>query len=240
MSTTVVKSDNATRALMNAFSRRGVRSSVGTLRAEALLGNSSQYQFTFNSTQTLVSPTEVRLPQADAFIPTKIGVFIRKAGTSTSPTAAEQMVSVLHTFPNSLTFTGSGEAANLEALYFSSTLAINFNSVQLASLIDLADFRRVGQAQAGVQVSQQSAGIGSNGAYLKNQWEEDYGYVDFNLRMALNGNTTNQMSISMNTPINCAGTNSANYLVIKLKGVHLINGGNFIKDGSLDVFNQMK
>lgn len=235
----MIKSFNKTSSVMAVVSKSGDRATIGTLRVGALLGNSSSYTFNLNKTSQASLITDIKLDQADAFIPTAIGIFIRKAGSSTTPSEAEQTIAIERTYPNSTIFSGSGEAANLESIYQSGIMAIQLNRVTIVQSMDLLSFRTVGTAQQGVQASQQAAAVGSNGAYLRDAWDgRDTGFSNFSPNICFSGLNTNELIVSLPTAINCAGTSSANYLDIWFRGVAILNGASKYKDNTIDVFKK--
>jgi hypothetical protein len=222
-------------SMINSFNKAGIRATEGTLRLEVSLDSSAGYTFQVNANQTqLIS--EKRLRSGDAFVPTALGFFVKKAGSSTTPTNAEIAIGIPRTYPNSTIFTGSGEAANLEVLY-QSYLQFQVNSVNVTETLDTLRFRRVGQAQQGVQASQQAAAVGTNGAYVRDEWDNsDYGFQTFHQSLCFNGQANNQINLLTPTSVNCAGTSSVNYAVIIMRGVLLINGANQVNDASLKAF----
>ena len=220
--------------LLNMFADRGVRGTQGSLRLEALLANSALYTFQVNDNQNKLV-TEIRLRQGDAFIPTKIGMYIKKAGTSTSPTDAEQTVSILRTYPNSTIFTAASEAANLAALY-NSRLITTVNSVNLTEFIDTTQFLRVGVAQQGLVVSQLATPV-TPAAYLRDEWTgPDYGMIPFQQDLCFNGLDNQTLTLQLPAAVNCAGTSSNNYAVIIFRGVMLPNGAKVAQDKSIRSF----
>lgn len=226
----IPKAFNRTRSLINAFEKKGYRGTEGTLRCEALLGNSGSYAFQVNdNTNKLV--TEIRLRQGDAFIPTKIGFFVRKANSATL-TDALQATSVLYTFPNSQVFTGTNEASNLQALW-NSRLLITVNSVNLLEYMDTLRFRRVSLAQKGLAVST----VATTGVVQDNEWNSsDYGFCPLEQDLCFNGQANNTLGLALPTSVDCTGTTSSNYAVVMFKGVLVPNGAAAIKDKSIKTF----
>ena len=152
-------------ALVNNFNRAGLRATEGTLRLETALASSASYTFQINQNQSQVI-TAISLRQGDAFIATSIGLFLKKAGTSTSPTDAEQAVANLHTFPDPTVFTAASEAANLNSIY-NSTLQLNINNNILTQSLDTLRYKRVSTAQQGLAVSTAA----TNNTYFQSAWE---------------------------------------------------------------------
>ena len=229
----VVKSFSRTSSMIQNFNRAGIRATEGTLRLEVQLGSSASYTFQINENQTKLA-TEIRLRQGDAFVPTSIGFFIKKAGTSssTAPTDAQQSTADIHTFPDSTIFTGANEATNLNCMY-NGRLQFNVNSVNLTETIDTLRYKRVGVAQQGLAVSTAA----SNNAYLRSQWDSaDYGFQTFHQSIALNGQANNLLNLLLPTGVDCSGTASMNYAVIILRGTLLINGAGKVEDASIKSF----
>jgi len=228
----IPKAFNRTRSLINSFEKKGVRSTQGTLRVEVLLGSSANYTFNINDNQTKLA-TEIRLRSGDAFVPTKVGMFIRKATPASSTlTDAEQAISILHTYPNTAVFTGSGEAANLESMY-SSRLQITVNSVNLTETIDTLNFRRVDMAQQGLAASSNA----TVNLYQRSAWQGgDYGFINYEQDICFNGQANNFANLTLSTSVNNIGTSSSNYAVLYFRGVLLLNGAGVAQDKSIKTF----
>ena len=223
----IPKAFNRTRSLINAFEKKGVRSTQGTLRVEVLLGSSANYTFNINDNQTKLA-TEIRLRSGDAFIPTKVGMFIRKANSATL-TDSLQATSILHTYPNTAVFTGSSEADNLESMY-SSRLQITVNSVNLTETIDTLNFRRVDTAQQGLTLFTSST-------YQRSAWQGgDYGFINYEQDICFNGQANNFANLTLSASVNNTGTTSSNYAVLYFRGVLLLNGAGVAQDKSIKTF----
>jgi len=233
------KAFSRTASLIHAFDRTQpkIRAVEGFMRFELNLQNSGSYQMNMNQAQGgLQLVTETRIRQSDVFLPTLLGCFIKKAGSSTTPTDSDQAVAQLLTFPNSQIFTGTNEAANLESIY-NAKLQFQVNNTILIDGIDVLRYRRVGQAQQGVQLSQQASAVGSNGAYLRNQWDnEHYGMMPMHQTIALNGQATQNLNLILPSAVNNAGTNSQNYFVVIMRGVLLLNASGVVNDSTLETF----
>ena len=226
----IPKAFNRTRSLINSFERKGVRSTQGTLRVEVLLGSSANYTFNINDNQTKLA-TEIRLRSGDAFIPTKVGMFIRKANSATL-TDSLQATSILHTYPNTAVFTGSSEADNLESMY-SSRLQITVNSVNLTETIDTLNFRRVDMAQQGLAASSNA----TVNLYQRSAWQGgDYGFINYEQDICFNGQANNFANLTLSASVNNTGTTSSNYAVLYFRGVLLLNGAGVAQDKSIKTF----
>ena len=231
------KAFNRTRSLINSFEKKGVRATQGSLRLEVNLGTSASYTFAVNDNQTKLV-TEIRLRSGDAFVPTKVGLFTRKSAGAT-PTDAAHAVSVLQTYPNSIVYSQTNEAANLEAIY-SSRLQITVNSVNLTETIDTINFRRVDMAQQGVAVSTQGAGS-APGIYQKSAWQGgDYGFINYEQDICFNGQANNNVILNLATAVNCTDQQTTaltqNYAVLIFRGILLLNGAGVAQDKSIKTF----
>ena len=221
------KAFNRTRSLINAFESKGVRSTQGSLRLEVALGSSASYTFNINDNQTKLA-TEIRLRSGDAFIPTKLGLFIKKANSGTL-TDALQATSELNTYPNTQIFTGLGEATNLESIY-SGRIQITVNSVNLTENIDTLNFRRVDTAQQGLTIF-------TGSTYQRSAWQGgDYGFINYEQDICFNGQANNFANLNLAASVNNTGTASTNYAVLIFRGVLLLNGANVAQDKSIKTF----
>lgn len=234
--TSFVKSFSRTSAMVESFNKAGIRATEGTLRLEAALSTSGSYTFQVNANQQQII-TELRLRAGDAFIPSSIGVYLKKAGSAT-PTDAQQTTAALHTFPNPTIFTGTNEAANLQSIY-NGKLQFQVNSTNLTETLDTRRYYRVGEAQQGLGTSTYDVTNNPNNKYLASQWNvADYGMMTFHQSIALNGQANNTIILSLPTGVDCSGTSSTNYAVIFLKGVLLINAAKQVEDKSIYNFTR--
>lgn len=227
----IPKAFNRTRSLINSFERKGVRATQGSLRLEVQLGTSASYTFAVNDNQTKLV-TEIRLRSGDAFVPTKVGLFIRKAGSLT-PTDAQQAISQLNTFPNTSIFSSTGEANNLESIY-SSRLQVTVNSVNLTETIDTLNFRRVDTAQQGLTVFTSSS-------YQRSAWQGgDYGFINYEQDICFNGQANNNVLLNLATAVDNTDQTSPkaslNYAVLIFRGILLLNGAGVAQDKSIKTF----
>lgn len=225
------KAFNRTRSLINSFEKKGVRATQGSLRLEVNLGTSASYTFAVNDNQTKLV-TEIRLRSGDAFVPTKVGLFIRKS-TGATPTDSAQAISTLHTYPNTSVFSQTNEANNLEAIY-SSRLQITVNSVNLTENIDSLNFRRVDTAQQGLTVFTSSA-------YQRSAWQGgDYGFINYEQDICFNGQANNNVILNLATAVNCTDQQptalTQNYAVLIFRGILLLNGAGVAQDKSIKTF----
>jgi hypothetical protein len=232
---------NRQSAVLKAFATLGrntVRCQEGFVLFQTVLGTSAQYNLDVTNNVQTNGPqlaTENRIRQNDAFVPTKIGMAVRKAADTT---AGSMAVAVQRYWPNPLVFTGANEAANLEAIW-NSRIVTNANSVLVSEMQWSQPFRYVPMAQQGVQISQQAAAVGTNGAWLMDGKERpDVGMIPFEQDLALNGVSNQVISLVLPAAVNMAGTESVNILDIFFWGIYAINGAPLVKDKSLSVFIQ--
>ncbi len=235
------KSMNRTAQIIEeVFNATGIRAAQGFLRLDVLLGTNGQYTFQINQANSTpgANVTETRVRQADSFIATSYGFFLKRiaAATPSAPTQAEDAVCQLYTFPDNVIFPGS-ESTNLEAIY-NSTLQIIIGNQIVVQGYDLMQNRRVGMAQQGLQASQQAAAVGTAGAYQRSQWDgSEYGFAPLHQAFAFNGQNNQNITLNLPTAINCAAAgNFVNYATIILRGVLAINGSDKIKDKSFSSF----
>lgn len=217
------------------------RTAIGTIRLEVLLAANGQYTFQVTENQQPVkNVTEVRVRQADVFIPLSVGFFIKRVTAAAAAfTDAEHAYSKLHTFPDQYVFTAANEARNLEALY-NSNLQFNAGNQTLIQAMDVMQFRRVGMAQEGMQASQQAAAVGTNGSYSRSQWDSaDFGMAPLLQKIAFNGNANQNIVLQLPAAVDCAAAaNSGNYATLIMRGVQIFNASDKIKDMSSLSFMQ--
>ncbi len=214
----------------------GIRAAQGFLRMDVLLTTNGQYVFQPNQTTSgTINVTETRVRQADVFVATSIGFFLKRVGSAT-PTATDDSIGQLYTFPDSTIFPTT-ESTNLEALY-NSTLQITIGNQIIVQGLDLLQMRRVGMAQAGLQASQQAAAVGTNGAYQRSQWDgSEYGFAPLHQSFAFNGQNNQTINLILPSAVTCTAAGAfTNYATIILRGVLAINGSSAIRDKSFDSF----
>lgn len=196
----------------------GKRIYESDLRLEFLLGSTNQYTLTVlapdGGSQLLVTPNEIRLNKSDSFVGVQIGFGIYKAGTSTTPTQAQQVQTILSTFPNPNIFTGTGEAMALEALYTNGSIKFLVDDdVYMQNYTGLR-FRRSPQSQQGV-----GSTATNNLPIARDEYDlNSTPFIPLNRPLTMNGNSKFDLTYNMNVAVNMAGTNSANYGVIMFRG----------------------
>jgi hypothetical protein len=229
---TPVKPFNRNTAMLQSLLAKGHRAAEGELVLYATLSTSGTYTFQVNENQNkLVS--EIRLRQGDAFIPTSMGLYIGKVASAT-PTDAQIAAVEKNTFPNAITFSKSGEAANLQAIY-NSRIQIQVNSVNITETLSTQRFYRVGVAQKGVLTT----ATGTNGVYQASEWtNENYGMCPVSQAFAFNGIQNNIVNLLLPAAVDCTGTTSTNYAILVFKGLQVINGAGSVTDASISAFNR--
>ena len=160
--------------------------------------------------------TETRLAPTDNFLATEVGFYIYK----TASAGATGTKIVLNTFPNSLVYTGSGEAANLQSLY-NSKLSVKINGTQIVENWDLLRHYRVGNAQKSVL----TAASGTGNAWDASTWDSaSYGFFPLTPQVTFKGQSKNEVSVSLPESIALAGTSSDNIAVLIFRGLLIQNG----------------
>lgn len=140
------------------YAGQGVITTPGYLRLEQLLATSgsattlSQINFNTLDTSGVKLATERRLKLADTFTVTDISFYIGTGSAATvgAPTAAEQAVERLNTFPNSgVTAIGATNSVQLESIY-NGYLSLRVDTTTFLDSIPMRQFYRVGDVQAGI------------------------------------------------------------------------------------------
>lgn len=222
-----------TASLVNTIESLGYRATEGDLvLSSGILGTSASYELQINdngSTPRIAG--EIRLRPGDAFIPTKVGLYLMKAGTSVTPTDAELAVAQLHTFPNPLVFTGASEAANLESVY-RGYWTLNLNNVEVLKFLEIGRYRRVETAQQGTLIFTAS-NQGRSG------WTgPDYGMHNLQNDVGFSGQDNQSIKITLPAAINNVGTTTANYIIMKFRGAYIFNAAKDMSDVSHRAFER--
>jgi len=176
------------------------------------------------SNQGTVRATEVRLDITDMFTVTHWGVYLTKAGASTTATDAELAQSKLFTNPNSLTFSGSGEAGNLMNIY-NGFMSVTVDRNKIIDKYDAMRYYRVGTAQKGVlQAYNATAPAGTSLSFIDDQWDNvSYGMANCDPNVTLNGVGDNNISLTLPTAANLSGTSSTNFVFLVMRGIRWQN-----------------
>lgn len=198
------------------------------LRLEASLQQSSQtvtwnVLATQSNTGNQTTPTELRLQLNDSFTMLQLGFFIEKIGstaTYSSLTAANFATGQLGTFPDPKVFTGSGEAANLRALY-NGNLNLTIIDKVVIKNFPMLKFYRVPQAQ-------QTIAFYTGGPAQVAGWENpNYGLIDFTPAITIEGSQNIQFTCNVPASVDTSGTSSSNVAVLFLYGFLLQNGAGY-------------
>lgn len=162
-----------------------------------------------------VSATEKRLALTDTFVATEIGIYITKIASGSTIGST-----VLNTFPNSLVYSGSGEAANLLNIY-NGNLNIRINGETIIDSWDVARHYRVGNAQKTVL----TAASGTGNSWDASTWDQpNYGMFPVTPQIEFRGNAKNLVNLNLPLSVNLAGTSSTNVAVVLMRGLLVQNG----------------
>lgn len=176
------------------------------------------------SNQGTVRATEVRLDITDMFTVTHWGVYLAKAGTTTTATDAEISQTHLFTNPNSLTFSGASESANLMNVY-NGFMSVTVDRNKIIDKYDAMRFYRVGTAQKGVlQAYNATAPAGTSLSYLDDTWDNvSYGMANCDPNVTLNGVGDNNLTLTLPSAANLSGTSSTNFVFLIMRGIRWQN-----------------
>lgn len=218
-----VQTTDRARAIYKSLPKRpGVVTTQSYLRLEQVLGTQGNINFQVLTNEGTPNVNERRLAISDSFMITSIFIGIYKVGAAT-PTNAQIAGGVLNTYPNSITYSKAGEAANLQGIY-NGYLSIRVNSVVYIDSLDCFRFYRVSTAQKGVNVS----AAASNNAYVSEGYEKgDFPFYALTPGIRLSGATKNELQVTLPTSLDLTGTSSTNYAVCYLRGFLEQNGAQF-------------
>lgn len=218
-----VSATDRTRATYNDIAEPGKVSTQSFLRLESTaLGTQNQITFNVLRNDGTQNTTERRLALTDSFVVTDIGVFLLKVASGS--TNAKNR---LQTFPNSVLFSGSGEADNLNNIY-QGFINIKIDGRVYLDSLDVMRFYRAGEAQNGVGLSTYDATNNANNKFVANQWDNgSYGFFPLTPTIQLSGARKNEISIQCPESLNMIGTSSTNYCVMILRGFLQQNQANF-------------
>lgn len=201
---------------------KGCTISQSDLRLERNIQSLTTTQINFavldnDNTYGSVSSMEIRLKTTDVFVATMCGVYIYKAGTTTSASDTDRSKARLQTSPNPGTFSAANEADNLMAIYNGFlTFAVN-RKVYFPALPVMRCYR-VGDVQAGLITA--TGGVTTQ----QSNWPEaNYGGIGLNPSFTFGGQSQNTFGLTMPAANSFAGTNSTNFLVLIFRGL-LIQG----------------
>lgn len=186
------------------------------LRFEKSL-QSTLTQIKFDVLQNEGSPnsTERRLAITDRFICTSWALYIQKAGTSTTATAAERAVAKLRTWPNPLIFTDSGVAANM-ACFYNGWLSATIDKDVIIEAFDTDRFLRVPDMQKGTSLytSAPAAGLHQDDGW----YDTHFAFAKLTPLLIFNGAGSNVITLNFPESVSMAGTTMQNFAVLKCRG----------------------
>lgn len=185
------------------------------LRSEVQLATTGSVAFPILTQDGTPTVNERRLNITDDFVVTSLGLFIYKV--TTAGTALGN--AILYTFPNSLIFSGSSEAANLQSIY-NGFINVTVNRNEIIPALDCQQFYEVQTAQQSVL----TAATGTGNAYLANGYTKEGGFAEVIPTFKLSGSAVNQVNLNLPASVNMSGTSSTNYIALVARGF-LIQGG---------------
>jgi len=180
-----------------------------------LQGSFNTINFNILVNQGTVRATENRLNIVDMFTVTHWGLFLMKAGASTTATDAEISVAQPQTFENPGIFTAANEAANLGSIY-RGNIQVKVDNDVIVDSYDTARFRRVGEAQQALKVSTEPT---LNSYFRSEQQGPNYGFSEVDPEITFNGVGKNEVVLNLPANLSMAGTTSTNFLVLVCRGL---------------------
>ena len=201
--------DNAKALVSNAgFNVNQAVLSQSYIRSEVAMSTSTtsyHVPVLVNDTQNGSSfVTEQRLQLQDAFVISKIGVFV------SAPAASTTTAFPYYTYPNAQVFTTSGAAAALYNLY-NGYLQVSINNRTIVPAWDLYKHLNVPQTQ-------QATSTGTNTALDQNDASE-FGYYPVEPNIVLVGSKNNQISLNLPAAIGTLQASTAPRIVVIFSGI---------------------
>lgn len=196
----------------------GIVATQGYLRLAVNLQATALNAVTFNvlSNQGTTRATERRLDITDMFTVTHWGIFIMKAGASTTATDSEISASRLYTYPNAGVFTAAGEAANLMNIY-NGFISVTVDRERIIDSYDTYRFYRAGVAQNTVLSA-------AGSAYNADEWQgPNYGMAEVSPEITLNGVGDNNITLQLPSSVNLSGTATTNFVFLVARGIRWQN-----------------
>lgn len=186
------------------YAGQGVITTPGYLRLEQILatGATSLSQINFNTLDTSGTKlaTERRLKLADTFTITDISFYLgtgsTTAGATGAPTAAQQAVERLNTFPNGgVAAIGATNSVILESIY-NGFLSLRVDTTTFLDSIPMRQFYRVGDVATGVQ---QASGAAAAAGFLnQSSWPLSmFGRSELLPTIELNGQSNIEFGITL-------------------------------------------
>ena len=201
--------DNAKALVSNAgFNVNQAVLSQSYIRSEVAMSTSTtsyHVPVLINDTQNGSSfATESRLQLQDAFVVSKIGLYVAIPATST--TTAFQY----YTYPNAQAFTTAGAATALYNLY-NGSMSISINNRTIVPQWDLYKHLYVPQTQ-------QATSTGTNTAIDQNDASE-FGYYPVEPNIVLVGSKNNQISLNLPAAIGTLQAATAPRIIVIFSGI---------------------
>lgn len=205
----------------------------GSLVAPSFLRLERTINGTFNSVNFYTlgnenSPlvTEKRLEISDAFAVTKLGLFISKVGSSTSPSNAELSEAILRTYPNASVFSGSGEASNLMAIY-NGYLSLTVDQKVVIDSLPTNQFYQVPQTIQGVTTTAyvDAGSADATTTVPRDQTVFNRGMFTSPVEILLKGQNKINWKLNLPTSTSLTGTSSSNQVHLVLGGFLITGGG---------------
>lgn len=201
--------DNAKALVANAgFNVNQAVLSQSYIRSEVAMSTSTtsyHVPVLINDTQNGSSfVTENRLQLQDAFVVSKIGVFVA------IPASSSTTAFPYYTYPNAQAFTTAGAAAALYNLY-NGSLSISINNRTIVPSWDLYKHLYVPQTQ-------QATSTGTNTAIDQNDASE-FGYYPVEPNIVLVGSKNNQISLNLPAAIGTLQASTAPRILVIFSGI---------------------
>ena len=201
--------DNAKALVSNAgFNVNQAVLSQSYIRSEVAMSTSTtsyHVPVLVNDTQNGSSfVTEQRLQLQDAFVISKIGVFV------SAPAASTTTAFPYYTYPNAQVFTTSGAAGALYNLY-NGYMQVSINNRTIVPAWDLYKHLNVPQTQ-------QATSTGTNTALDQNDASE-FGYYPVEPNIVLVGSKNNQISLNLPAAIGTLQAGAAPRIIVIFSGI---------------------
>lgn len=172
-------------------------------------------KFDILSNEGQANSTERRLQITDRFIVTSWALFIQKAGTTTTATAAQRAIAALRTWPNPNIFTIAAEYANLRAVYNGYLRAIIDKDVVIDAF-DTDRFLRVPDVQKGTLLYTTAP---AGGTISEDGWYDTHqAFAKLTPLLILNGAGSNELTLNLPESVDLQGTSTQNFVVLKVRG----------------------
>lgn len=185
-----------------------IRMTQSYLRLEAaMVAGKTSYNFLVQANQGNPFNTEKRLNLQDSFVISEVGIFVAK------PSGATDAKFPLLTFPDPTVFSTGTTAADLEVLYNAGEMQILVDNVQYVPAWDVQKHKYIGQTQASMIASPETA---------KNQYDgSSAGMYPMEPNLILVGSKNNVVNITLPNGIDTVETNSR--IIILYRGLLVQN-----------------